>query len=205
MCSSRFVSTTRPIATLFISLNGFPNDREGVMADLAVWAQIVGADEISGIDLGAVDEFVDLDRPRRFQRHVLKLLFGDLDEGVGVDLVALDDVLVGDFLAGVGVDLGVFDAVAGLPVELIERDLLGFRGGWVQRDGTGDERQAKGKPFQFARGAMYALLQQNLAVRTLRNETADHGSDDFSHTPSIRSIFRVFRLLTDSTFVHVMF
>jgi hypothetical protein len=37
-----------------------------------------------------------------------------LDEGVRVDLVTLDDVLVVDFLACVGVDLGVLDAVAGL-------------------------------------------------------------------------------------------
>ena len=28
-------------------------------------------------------------------------------------------------------------------IELIERDLLGFRGGRVQRDGTGDERKAQ--------------------------------------------------------------
>jgi len=80
--------------------------------------------------LGAIDEFVDLDRPCRFQSHFLELLLRHLDKGVGVDLVALDDVLVGDFLAGIGVDLGVFDAVASLPVELIERDLLGFRRGW---------------------------------------------------------------------------
>ena len=33
--------------------------------------------------------------------------------------------------------------MAGLPVELVERDLLGFRGGRVQRDGTGDERKAQ--------------------------------------------------------------
>ena len=54
-----------------------------------------------------------------------------LDEGVLVERVALDDVLVGDLLAGVGVHLGVLDAVAGLPVELVEGDLLGFRGGGV--------------------------------------------------------------------------
>jgi hypothetical protein len=46
----------------------------------------------------------------------------------------------------------------GRPVELVERDLLGFRGGRVQRDRTGDERKRR-KPFQFARGAMDALLR----------------------------------------------
>ena len=76
------------------------------------------------MDLAAVDELVDLDGSCQFQRDVLKLLLGHLDEGVGVDLVALDDVLVGDLLARIGVHLGVLDAVAGLPVELVERDLF---------------------------------------------------------------------------------
>ena len=61
-----------------------------------------------------------------FQRDVLELLLRHLDEGVGVDLVALDDVLVGDLLAGVGIDLGVLDTVAGLSVELVEGDFFGL-------------------------------------------------------------------------------
>src|SRR5439155_16642132 len=73
------------------------------------------------------------------QRNVLKLLLRHLDEGVGVDLVAFDDVLVVDLLAGVGVHLGVFDAVSGLPVELVERDFFGFRRGRIERYRTGDE------------------------------------------------------------------
>jgi hypothetical protein len=35
-----------------------------------------------------------------------------------------------DFLAGVSVDLQVPNPVAGVPVDLIETDLLGFRRGW---------------------------------------------------------------------------
>ena len=100
--------------------DGFADDGEGVVTDLSVRHQVVGTDQIPRIDLAAVDELVDLDGSRRFQRDVLELLLGHLDEGVGVDLVALDDVLVGDLLAGVGVHLGVLDAVAGLPVELVE-------------------------------------------------------------------------------------
>ena len=73
---------------------------------------------ISRVDLAAVDELVDLDGPGRFQSHVLELLLRHFDEGVGVDLVALDDVLVGDLLAGV--DLEVLDAVVGLSIELVE-------------------------------------------------------------------------------------
>ena len=73
----------------------------------------------------------------------VELVLRHLDVGVGVDLVALDDVLVGDFLAGVGVDLRIFDAVAGLLVDLVEGDLLGVGGGRIQRDRTGHERKAQ--------------------------------------------------------------
>src|SRR5260370_22214407 len=62
-----------------------------------------------------------------------------MEEGWGVGLVALYGVLVGGLLAGVGVDLGILDAVAGLPVELIEGDLFGFRRGRIERYRTGDE------------------------------------------------------------------
>src|SRR4029077_16773242 len=79
----------------------------------------------------------------RFQRDVLQLLLSHLDEGVGVDLVALDDIFVGDLLAGIGAHLGGLDAVAGLPVELVERNLFGFRRGRIERYRTGDERKAQ--------------------------------------------------------------
>jgi hypothetical protein len=39
----------------------------------------------------------------------------------------LDDVLVRDLVTGIGVDLHVLDPVTGRSIELIERDLLGFR------------------------------------------------------------------------------
>jgi hypothetical protein len=55
------------------------------------------------------------------------------------------------FLACVGVDLGVLDAVAGLPVQLVERDLFGLRSGRIERDGTGDERKAQ-KAFPVRAG-----------------------------------------------------
>ena len=85
--------------------DGLADHREGVVADLAVGHEIIGADQIAVVDLGLRHELVDLDRVGRFQRDVVELFLADLDVGVGVDLVALDDVLVGDFLAGVGVDL----------------------------------------------------------------------------------------------------
>jgi hypothetical protein len=75
--------------------DGLADDGEGVVSYLAVRKQIVGADQVARIDLAAVDEFVDFDGPGRFQRHVLEFVLRHLDEGIGVDLVALDDVLVG--------------------------------------------------------------------------------------------------------------
>ena len=126
--------------------------------------KIVGTDQIPRVDLAAVDELIDLDGSRRFQRDVLEFLLRHLDEGVGVDLVALDDVLVGDLLAGVGVDLGVLDAVAGLPVELVEGDLFGFRRGRIERDRTGDEGKTQ-EAFPVSAGGHDAVTPKLSAVR----------------------------------------
>ena len=54
----------------------FANDREGVMANLAL--------DSARVDLDAVDEHVDLDGLGRLQRHVLEFFLGHLDESVGV-------------------------------------------------------------------------------------------------------------------------
>jgi hypothetical protein len=105
--------------------DGFADDGKCVVADLAVGTEIIGSDQISRIDLAAVNELVDLYCARRFQGHVLEFILRHLDEGVRIDLVAFNDVLVGDFLAGIGIHLGVLDAVAGFPIELVERDLFG--------------------------------------------------------------------------------
>jgi hypothetical protein len=55
-------------------LNCLADHREGVVADLAVRTQVVGADQITRIVVAAVDEFVDLDGPGRFDRDVIELL-----------------------------------------------------------------------------------------------------------------------------------
>ena len=131
--------------------DGFADHRKRVVADLAVRHQIIGADHIAAVDVGARHEFVDLDGAGRFQREVVKLVLCHLDIGVGIDLVALHDVFVGDFLAGVGVDLGVFDAMAGLAVDLVERDLLGIRRCRIEGDRAGHERKAQ-KAFPVGAG-----------------------------------------------------
>ena len=114
--------------------DGFADDREGVVPDLPVRDEVIGPDEIAGIDVGLRHELVDVDRAGGFQGDVLKLVLRHFDVGVGVDLVALHDVVVRDFLAGVGVHLHVLDAVAGVSVDLVEADLLGIGRGRIQSD-----------------------------------------------------------------------
>ncbi|MHC2698873.1 hypothetical protein ACVMHZ_002006 [Bradyrhizobium liaoningense] len=102
-------------------------------------------------------ELVDLDRVGGVERDLVQLVLGDLDIGVGVDLVALDDVLGGHLVAGLGVDLEVFDPVAGLAVDLVERDFFGIRGGRIERDRAGHERQTQ-KTLPIGAGG-HGLLQ----------------------------------------------
>ena len=96
------------------------------MADLPVRTQIIRPDQIARVDLGLLDKLVNVDRARRLQRELVKLLLGDLNEGLLVERIAFDDVLVGHLFAGIGIHLHIFDAMAGLPVELIEGDLIAF-------------------------------------------------------------------------------
>lgn len=44
--------------------NGLSDRREGIVSDLTVRAEIVGAYRVTGIDLSAIDERVDLDGVR---------------------------------------------------------------------------------------------------------------------------------------------
>jgi len=113
---------------------------------------------IAAVDVGSGNEFVDLDGASRFQRNVVEFVLRHLDVGIGVDLVALHDVFVGDFLAGIGVDLRIFDAMAGLAVDLVEGDLLGVRRRRVQGDGARHERQAQ-KTLPIGAGG-HGLLQK---------------------------------------------
>ena len=178
MMCSRLVKHHAADRDLVHAADGLADHREGVMADLAVGHEIIGADQITVVDVGLRHELVDLDRVGRVQRDVVEFVLGDLDVGVGVDLVALDDVLVGDFLAGVGVDLGILDAVAGLAVDLVERDLLGVGGGRIQRDRAGHERQPQ-KAFPVGAGGHGEL--RNATGTTDKDNT---GGPDHKATPA---------------------
>ena len=140
--------------------DGFADHRKRIMADLAVGDEIIGTDQIAVVDIGLGHELVDLDGMGRFQRDVVELLLRDLDVGVGVDLVALHDVVGADFLAGVGIDLGIFDAVAGFAVDLVEADLFGIRRRRIQRDRAGHERKAQ-KTFPVGAGGHGLLRKRN--------------------------------------------
>src|ERR1700732_2512788 len=130
MMCSRFVKTTRPIAT--ISMLRIVSRGESVVANFPVRDQVVRTDEVAGIYVALRHKLVDVDGPGGFGRTVFQLIFRHFDVSVGIDLVALHDVIVGNFLASISVHLGVFDAVAGLTVDLIETDLFGIGGGRIQ-------------------------------------------------------------------------
>jgi hypothetical protein len=55
--------------------------------DLSVRTQVIGADDVPGIDFVPLYELVNFDGPRGFQRDVFELFLGDFDVGVGVDLM----------------------------------------------------------------------------------------------------------------------
>src|ERR1700692_2652391 len=69
MMCSRLVSTTRPIATLFIA-DGLPDHGEGVVPDLAVRTQVVGPDDVARVDLVPLHKLVDFAGAGGFQRDV---------------------------------------------------------------------------------------------------------------------------------------
>jgi hypothetical protein len=104
------------------------DDHEGVLADIAVWSDIVRTDVVELVDFAPRHELVDIDRLGAFERDRFQFLVGDLDILAFGDFVSLDDLLRRDFLAALGVDLAVADAVAGGAVDLIETDLLALGG-----------------------------------------------------------------------------
>ena len=87
------------------------------------------------------NELVNFNGAGGFQRDVFELVLGDLEVLPFVDLVALDDVLVGHLFAGFGIDFEIANPMAGFLVDLVETDLLGFRGRGKQCDGACHKRQ----------------------------------------------------------------
>jgi hypothetical protein len=59
------------------------------VTDLAVGPEIIRPDKVARIDVRLVDEFVDLDGARRFQRDLLELLLGDFDASMNWSLSSM--------------------------------------------------------------------------------------------------------------------
>ena len=135
-------------------------------------------------------KLVDVDRAGGFERDVFQLVLRHLDVGVGIHLVALDDVVVRDFLARVGINLRVFDPVAGLLVDLVEADLLGIGSGRVQSDRAGNEGKAQ-KAFPVGTGGHWVLQTQ----------LGTGGFKTILVHSFLQSSFKKFTLQTRSTFV----
>ena len=70
------------------------------MPNLTVRDEIVGADQVAGIDAALRDELVNVDRAGGFQGDVFKPVLRHFNVSVGIDLVALRDVFVRNFLVG---------------------------------------------------------------------------------------------------------
>src|SRR5207237_8342318 len=115
------------------------DDCEGVVANFPVRTQVIWPDEVSGIDILLRYKLVDFDGAGGFQRDVFKLFFRHLYVGVGINLESLRDLVVGNLLTRVGIDLQLLDAVAGLFVDLVERDFLGIRSSRIQSYRTSNQ------------------------------------------------------------------
>lgn len=86
---------------------GFADHGVGVVTDLAVWYEVIRPHYVTLVDVGPVDELIDLDGARGFDLDLLKLFRIDGDVGVGIDLVAFDDVVGFNLVPGVRVHFQV--------------------------------------------------------------------------------------------------
>ena len=124
-----------------LALHGVANDRECLLPHQIVGGDVIGRVVEAFIDLRRRYEAVDLDRVIAFDFERVEFVVFDQQVFVLGDLVALGLVSGVDRLAGLVVDQLLAQAVAGLPVDLPERDALGGTGGRRQCDRTGDQRK----------------------------------------------------------------
>src|SRR5437016_2607131 len=95
----------------------------------AIGHQVVRVLVVDRIDLGQIDEVLDLDRLVGAWVESFQLLARHRDVSAFADLEALDDVLPGDFLAVDAADALLLDAPAVLVVQHVEAHFLGGSGG----------------------------------------------------------------------------
>ncbi len=83
---------------------------------------------VDRVDLGQLDELLDLDRAGLLGRQRVQLPGLDHDVAFGRDLESLDDLLVGNLFSGLGIDALLGDAHARLAGQLVEADRLAVQG-----------------------------------------------------------------------------
>ena len=141
-------------------LHRLGEQRVGLRGGL-VGRHVVGGVVEERIDVGEVDELLDVDRAAGFGVEGGELVVADGDVGTRAELVALDDRLAGHLLAVGGGHLLVLDARAGAGVELVEADgLAGHRG--VQLDRDVDQPEADGAAPDGSRHTLeYSRLERS--------------------------------------------
>ena len=80
--------------------------------------------EIEFVDLILRHKLVDLNSALAFKRDRFELFRIDIDVLAFADFVAFDDISGLDFIAGLSIDLAIFNAIAGVLVDLMKADLF---------------------------------------------------------------------------------
>jgi hypothetical protein len=112
----------------------------------------IGPLEIPVVDFLSVDELHEVDGALALKLHRIDLRLFEEDIGIGLDFVALHDVLAVDWPDALDNALHVHEAAGGL-VDLIEGDLSLRLDGRVDLDRNGNEGQSE-MPLSVASGIL---------------------------------------------------
>ena len=140
MTRSRFARTTRPSATTPLP-HGLAHHRKGFLPNPLMRHDIVGAIQISLVNLFAWNERVDFDGVGALDRNGVEFIIVHRDVSVPRVFVAAAFVRAIDRLACNLIDELLAQAVAGLLVDLAERYPLGRCRPCVEGDGARHKRQ----------------------------------------------------------------
>ena len=121
MTRSRLASTTTAQGHRALAAHGLADHREGVLPGLVVGDDVIGAIQISLVDLLSGNERVDFDGVVALDRNGIEFVVFDRDVGVLGVLVAATLIGALNGLAGDFVDQLLAQPVAGLLVDLPKR------------------------------------------------------------------------------------
>jgi hypothetical protein len=143
-CEQPFASADRHLGDArFAGLaHGLANDCIAFSRDRIRRHDVIRSLEVAPVDLGDIDELGNVDRLLALELDRVDLLGLERDVGIGIDLVAFDDVTVLDF-AETRHDLLVAYAAPGRLVDLAERDLGLSLHSVVDLDRDRNERKAQ--------------------------------------------------------------